>query len=50
MIHGRGRDARYRAPPAQNRTCGFPAYEGAGGATLTPPLSRSAGEGVWSYQ
>src|SRR5882672_6079283 len=23
---GRGRDARYRAPPAQNRTCGFPAY------------------------
>ena len=22
----RGRDARYRAPPAQNRTCGIPAY------------------------
>jgi len=22
----RGRDARHRAPPAQNRTCGFPAY------------------------
>jgi hypothetical protein len=23
---GRGRDASYLAPPAQNRTCGFPAY------------------------
>src|ERR1700756_2753867 len=22
----RGRDASYLAPPAQNRTCGFPAY------------------------
>jgi hypothetical protein len=22
----RGRDAHYWAPPAQNRTCGFPAY------------------------
>jgi hypothetical protein len=25
-IHGRGRDAHYCAPPAQIRTCGFPAY------------------------
>ena len=24
----RGRDASYLAPPAQNRTCGFPAYDG----------------------
>jgi hypothetical protein len=24
--NGRGRDASYLAPPAQNRTCGFPAY------------------------
>src|ERR1039458_3765078 len=27
LVHGdRGRDAHYWAPPAQNRTCGFPAY------------------------
>src|SRR5258708_21948353 len=26
FAHGRGRDASYLAPPAQNRTCGFPAY------------------------
>src|SRR6266700_3167281 len=26
VVPGRGRDASYLAPPAQNRTCGFPAY------------------------
>ena len=25
-VSGRGRDASYLAPPAQIRTCGFPAY------------------------
>jgi hypothetical protein len=26
QFNGCGRDAHYCTPPAQNRTCGFPAY------------------------
>ncbi len=37
--HYRGRDARYRTPPAQIRTCSFPAY-GLYGAFFVKGASR----------
>src|SRR4051812_38702247 len=39
---GRGRDASYLAPPAQSRTCGFPAY-GSHRGYLTLNLCRGQG-------